>query len=180
MSTKHLPKLVKRVYVEKGEGKTFNVVLVNTLGQTIKPCAPQPLREALTDASDWADFLGIKMDPYRIAGVPVAVVNRHTYDQAQVKTFDELHTAYRDPRTKELNFNKLMHYEWAQLRGIYRNKENLHQWVMPYHLEGRNNETEMELWLAANCDGSWSKVKGGWRFSSDRDAALFKLFFYGN
>ncbi len=181
MASKPIPKTVRSVYVEKHEGRAFAVVLVNSDGQSIRPGTPTKLlREVLSDAADWADFFGVALTPYRIAGVIIEPVRRHIYSDVKIKTFDELHATYRVPISRELNLNKLMHHEWDRLRSQHADKAALVRWLLPYEIDISVGTHGAQEWLKTSCKGSWMAVKGAVRFSDDTDAALYKLFFVGN
>jgi hypothetical protein len=173
---KTIAKAVTRVHVEARPANAgYVVVLTNTENQTIRPYTNNSLRAALTEASEWADFHGIQMTPYRVMGKIVEPVTKDTYKQTTLKTFEQVHAEYRT-KGGELNWNKVMHWEWQRFRGVYRDKEEMKTWLMPHFMEG----PPVPEWLATNCKGSWMPAKGGFRFSDDRDASLYKLFFAGN
>jgi len=172
-----IAKAVTRVHVEARPASAgYVVVLTNTENQTIRPFTSNSLREALTEGSDWADFHGVPLTPFRVMGKIVEPVTKDTYKQTTLKTFAQVHNEYRNPKTGELNWNKVMHWEWQRFRGTYRDKQEMKMWLMPHFMEGPS----VPDWLSTNCKGSWMPAKGGYLFSDDRDAALYKLFFAGN
>jgi hypothetical protein len=188
---KAISKAIKRVEVKATIERKYEVVLTNSENQTICALLTNSLREALTEAAEWADFCGIVLTPYRVMGKIVEPVTKDTYKQTTLKTFAQLHAEYRTSGG-ELNWNKLMHWEWQRFRGTYKDKEAMKLWLLPHFMESKpptfdeavaragTKDSPAVEWLSANATGSWMPSKGGYRFSDDRDAALFKLFFAGN
>ena len=175
------PKPVRHVSVVHDAGE-FHVVLTNNLNQSIRTFSNKSVKETLTVAADYSDFLGVMLLPFRYAGKVLTPVRAETYSDAREKTFDEYHAAYRADNGS-LNWNKLMHYEWARLRSNYKNKMEFRNWVLPHPVKVVLTEEQRESarnWLSGNATGTWMMVEGGYRFQNDRDAVVFKLYFHGS
>jgi hypothetical protein len=165
---------VRNVEVVRAKtGNGYDVAITNAYQQIIKPFTDLPLREALTEASDWAEFFGVKLTPFLVAGARVRPVNRGTYSRDRVPEPEELLGLYTDAK-RMLNLNRLMYWQWARFSGIYKNKNDFVAGLLPYTVAG----PDAAEWLATNCSGTWHRMEGGYRFSQERDATLYKLFFF--
>jgi hypothetical protein len=55
--------------MESGKGVGYWVTLTNDLGQTLTPMMSYTRSNALCEATEWADFLGVEMQPFYEDGV---------------------------------------------------------------------------------------------------------------
>ncbi len=180
-----MKKRVLMVGIEPNPTKGYDVVVTNVNRQEIRPHVGLPLTDALTEAQDWADFFGVKMNTFVLDRRVVTAVSRGTYandGEVALPTAEELmnNVNYRLP-THELNLNKIIHWEWdrfrrsEEFRSTIKDKDAFRNWLLPYLVECPVNRE----WLSENCLGTWMPVTGGVRFSITRDATLYKLFFFG-
>lgn len=176
------PKPIRSVSVEHA-GDEYHVVLTNNVNQEIRPFSHRHVKEALTVASDYADFFGVRLTPFKIAGRVINPVRTETYSDARELSFEEYHQRYR-MNDGSLNWNKVTHYEWPRLSKKFQTKAKLREWLMPYvvkiDIASEANRDAIRHWLTQNCIGSWLPVTGGFRFSNDRDATLTKLYHHGS
>jgi len=103
---------------------------------------------------DWSIFLGL------------------TNKEIVYKTFEQLHSEYRNSITKEFNWNKMLYNEWDIWNKKYRTKQDMMDWLMPHYMKGVPSPS----WLSENTNGSWVPAKGGYRFELERDAVLYRVF----
>lgn len=175
---------ITKIWVE-AVGASFQVVLMNSRKQTLHIGDVKPLQLALTDAHELADYFGIKATPFRDSKMRVIppIVVRDTYDAEKIRTQAEIIREYRLP-TGELNWNKIMHYEWSKFRqqasGGFADKRDLMHWLLPFKAAGPTEPEAVEAakeWLKTQTNGAWLPTKGGiYMFSDDRDSSLFKMF----
>jgi hypothetical protein len=171
-----MKKLVTQVSVER-IGAGYIVQVTNQRKQVLRYGEPKQLQLALTEAHELADFFGLRVETFHDVDGKVVrpEVLRDTYDDNKKRAAEELVLLYRGPQG-ELNWNKLVEYEWSKFRqqsaGGFRDKKEMMSWVAPFYMEGPQ---ELD-WLKANCKGAWIPAKGGVRFTSERDAVLYKMF----
>lgn len=176
--------LVTKIWVE-AVGASYQVVLLNNHKQKLIMGEPKPLQLALTDAYELGDYFNLTVTPFKDGRMRIIQpeVLRDTYNNKRVRTQAEIVAEYRLP-TGELNWNKLMHYEWSHFRkqatGGFSDKRDLMSWLMPFQATGPTDPEQAKAardWLNTCCHGAWLPSKGGiYLFSDDRDSALFKMF----
>ena len=148
---------ITRVYQDT-TAKGYRVILKNSGGETkvveTFDLTPQGSNECAASIQAWQRFLGM-------------IEKKITY-----KSFEEMHREYRFLKTKEFNWNKMLHNEWNIWNRKFKTKQHLMEWLLPYYVDG----VPASLWLSENTNGSWVPAKGGYRFELERDAVLYKVF----
>jgi hypothetical protein len=172
-------KPVKSVSVAHAAGE-FHVTVTNNLGESIRPFSSADMHEALARASDYADFFGLKLLPFKFAGQTIQPQRSEKFVvEKRAKTVEEYHMLYRG-HDNLLNWNKIIHYERENIRTGFRNKTEFRKWLLPHEVmivfASEHQKTQARKWLGKNCIGSWMNITGGYAFENDRDAVLFKLY----
>jgi len=176
--------LITKIWVEP-IGASFQVVMRNNRNQRLIMGEPKPLQLALTDAHELGDFFKLTPTPFKDSRQRVVQpdVLRDTYNDGRIRTQAEIVAEYRLP-TGELNWNKLMRYEWSHFRnqatGGFTDKLQLRAWLLPFQATGPTDTDAAEAareWLRVSTNGAWLPSKGNvYLFSDDRDSTLFKMF----
>ena len=173
-------KTITKIWVEKN-GSAYRICMLNNQKQKLIYSETHTLQVALTEAYEISDFFGIKITPFRDEHMRIVEPEvRHFKYVNTAKTAYELAKIYQ-LQNKELNWNKLIHYEWNNLRisnGLSKKKQLL-EWIAPYHKDFLISEDLdfVKDWLMNNCVGSWIPVSRGFRFTDERDAVLYTVFF---
>jgi hypothetical protein len=179
-----MPNTITKIWVER-VGDSYQVSLMNNCKQKLEIGEPKTLQAALTDAHELGDYFDVTVKPFLDDNFKVVKpeILRITFNNKRVRTRDQLIAQYR-LTTGELNWNRLMHYEWTKFHNQNPNgfsqKNDLRNWLFPFQVSGPKNADAASAardWLKTSTNGAWLLSKGNiYLFSDDRDAALFKMF----